>query len=626
MSSDDPDHDPGHRPAGQPDGWAALTFGQQDAMVRLAVGDGRIRRSEDSEWWFTRAADATAAVRLNLAWPEGVIIGYSAFDTVQRLQRLGYVGRDHELDKAGSPICYLADSRHLTQAGRELVDLDESEGMPGRNPANPFMHWFALALDQREALLRMDQGDGRIRRRWDERWVTLTGVSEPGLFGPQEKALWGDQPFSAVRALERRGYLARDHDHEDWEDPRHLTELGHRAVWAGQRVTFGQPYRRLLAAVFDWRRVLGVPPPAQLSEAIREERQRVRESRRKELEHVRWMESLSESFRRLVRLELDHRMYRVANSLETGLSLLPLDETSISDTWLEAPGMPLGRSDAVTLPEALAGIPSGWAGIVSVLYALCGSFQPIVGRRIKVMRVRRTWWGHLEIRLASAPSEFLRAAITDLEQIADQTCETCGATGQPDASRRIACTDHGPASSAPDARSVASALLRFATLTDPFAFLLAIIFDQGINRARAAWAAPYLLRQRLGHLDPALMAAAPQRIEAAIQQPPQLLYFVTKTPAWVHAAAVRVLRDYGGDAGRIWADCPPAATLRSRLEAFDGIGGSKAAMAIEILARDLRVPVADLHGIDIDYDVHMRLLGAGLAVHDDLPRDGGIGR
>ncbi len=36
---------------------------------------------------------------------------------------------------------------------------------------------------------------------------------------------------------------------------------------------------------------------------------------------------------------------------------------------------------------------------------------------------------------------------------------------------------------------------------DPFAFLVAVICDQGIVAERA-WAVPYLLRQRLGHLDP----------------------------------------------------------------------------------------------------------------------------
>ena len=44
--------------------------------------------------------------------------------------------------------------------------------------------------------------------------------------------------------------------------------------------------------------------------------------------------------------------------------------------------------------------------------------------------------------------------------------------------------------------------------TNPFAFLLGVVFDQSVG-AGQAWRAPYLLRQRLGHLDPARMADDP---------------------------------------------------------------------------------------------------------------------
>ena len=43
-------------------------------------------------------------------------------------------------------------------------------------------------------------------------------------------------------------------------------------------------------------------------------------------------------------------------------------------------------------------------------------------------------------------------------------------------------------------------------------------------------------------------------------------------------------------------------------------------MAVEILERDLHVPLTDLSGSDIAYDVHVRrvFLRTGLAVHDDV--------
>ena len=72
--------------------------------------------------------------------------------------------------------------------------------------------------------------------------------------------------------------------------------------------------------------------------------------------------------------------------------------------------------------------------------------------------------------------------------------------------------------------------------------------------------------------------------------------------------------------GGIWNDRPSAAELRRRFDAFPGIGQKKAAMAVEILERDLHVPLSDLAGSDIAYDVHVRrvFLRAGLAQRDDV--------
>ena len=154
-------------------------------------------------------------------------------------------------------------------------------------------------------------------------------------------------------------------------------------------------------------------------------------------------------------------------------------------------------------------------------------------------------------------------------------------------------------------------------LDDPFAFLLAVISDMGI-RAERAWALPYRLRQRLGYLTPRELAADPERVRAAFQQEPKLHRFVNTVPAWLVQAAQIILDHYHGDAARLWSDTPTATALRQRLETFPGIGQKKAAMAVEILARDLGVPLKDMDGSDIAYDVHVRrvFVRAGLATHD----------
>lgn len=71
----------------------------------------------------------------------------------------------------------------------------------------------------------------------------------------------------------------------------------------------------------------------------------------------------------------------------------------------------------------------------------------------------------------------------------------------------------------------ANVLLR----SDPFAFLLGVLFDQNISAERA-WIAPYLLRQRLGHLDPARIATSLDAVHAAVGQAPTLHRYVEKMP------------------------------------------------------------------------------------------------
>jgi uncharacterized HhH-GPD family protein len=163
-----------------------------------------------------------------------------------------------------------------------------------------------------------------------------------------------------------------------------------------------------------------------------------------------------------------------------------------------------------------------------------------------------------------------------------------------------------------------NALANRFLIENPLAFLLAVIFDQGIVAERA-WAAPYELAHRLGHLDPYRLEDDLPGIAKAVATPPMLQRFVNTIPPWIASAARRVVREYGGDAGRIWGDAPRAEVLDRRLRAFDGIGQKKAAMAVEMLERDLKVPIKGLHGTDIAYDVHVRrvFLRTGLADRDD---------
>lgn len=153
----------------------------------------------------------------------------------------------------------------------------------------------------------------------------------------------------------------------------------------------------------------------------------------------------------------------------------------------------------------------------------------------------------------------------------------------------------------------------------PEAFLLGVLFTQGIPAERA-WAGPYSLSQRLGHLDIARLSADEVAVAAAFAQPPALHRFVHTVPKWVVSAARRLIADYEGSAARIWEPGTHVLEVTRRLLAFDGIGEKKAAMAVEILMRHFGVRLEGAEHGSVAYDVHVRrvFLRAGL-VDEDTP-------
>ena len=154
----------------------------------------------------------------------------------------------------------------------------------------------------------------------------------------------------------------------------------------------------------------------------------------------------------------------------------------------------------------------------------------------------------------------------------------------------------------------------------PEAFLLGVLFTQGVPAERA-WAGPYLLKERLGHLDLHRLAVERDAVFAAVAEPPALHRFVKTLPRWLSAAAQLLLDDYGGSAAALWPDGTPLPEVVWRLQRFDGIGPKKAVMAAEILVRHFGVALSDTSSGSVAYDVHVRrvFLRAGL-VDKDSPQ------
>lgn len=154
--------------------------------------------------------------------------------------------------------------------------------------------------------------------------------------------------------------------------------------------------------------------------------------------------------------------------------------------------------------------------------------------------------------------------------------------------------------------------------SDPNAFLIGALFTQGI-RAELAWAGPYELRRRLGHLDLRRLAECdPADLEQVFAAPPALHRFRSTLPRYIVGTARILVQRWDGDARRLWSDEPTAAELRERLLSLPGMGHKKAAMTTELLIRRFGARVREQGETAVAYDVHVRrvMLRAGLVERD----------
>lgn len=153
--------------------------------------------------------------------------------------------------------------------------------------------------------------------------------------------------------------------------------------------------------------------------------------------------------------------------------------------------------------------------------------------------------------------------------------------------------------------------------SDPNAFLIGLLFTQGIPAERA-WAGPWLLSQRMGGLAPAYLASHPEEVRSAFQQAPMLHRFKETLPRWVSAAALILCERYGGDASRVWPPGSSVPEVIERLSEFPGIGRKKAVMGAEILMRHFGVELEGKEHGQVAYDIQVRrvFLRSGLVDTD----------
>ena len=131
---------------------------------------------------------------------------------------------------------------------------------------------------------------------------------------------------------------------------------------------------------------------------------------------------------------------------------------------------------------------------------------------------------------------------------------------------------------------------------EPNAVLLGLLYDQRVL-AETAFAGPYKLHERLGHLDMGRIADMDRDAFAEVfAESPAVHRFTNKMVDTTQAVARQIADEYGGSAANLWAegDC---AAVEKRIRALPGFGPQKAAKLKFCLYyfghRDLSEPAAE---------------------------------
>lgn len=123
----------------------------------------------------------------------------------------------------------------------------------------------------------------------------------------------------------------------------------------------------------------------------------------------------------------------------------------------------------------------------------------------------------------------------------------------------------------------------------PFALLVGMALDQQYPMEHA-FRGPAKLQERLGSIDPAVVAAAdPEEFAALAATTPAIHRFPAAMAAKVQALARLVVEEYDGHAERIWTEAGSGADLVRRLNALPGFGAQKARIFAALLAKQCGV-------------------------------------
>lgn len=120
--------------------------------------------------------------------------------------------------------------------------------------------------------------------------------------------------------------------------------------------------------------------------------------------------------------------------------------------------------------------------------------------------------------------------------------------------------------------------------SDPLALLIGFALDQQVP-VPTAFAGPYKLKQRVGSLDAAAIAALdPATLEEAFREKPAIHRFPGSMARRVQELCALVADEYDGRAERVWTEAADADDLRRRIGGLPGFGAMKTTGLGSVLA------------------------------------------
>lgn len=125
---------------------------------------------------------------------------------------------------------------------------------------------------------------------------------------------------------------------------------------------------------------------------------------------------------------------------------------------------------------------------------------------------------------------------------------------------------------------------------DPMALLIGFALDQQVP-VQKAFSGPHVLKERLGTLDAAALAAAD--LEPVFAAKPAIHRFPGAMAKRVHELAAHVRDNYGGDAARVWEDAADGDELRDNIAALPGFGEMKIKALGAVLAKRFGIAKAE---------------------------------